>query len=249
MHADFENIETFELGIAAERLLPEPRRRTARLLLIRDVERSPVLPLEDVMARPVSTTRRAIDIVVASVGLVMLSPLFFLIALAVRLTSPGPVFYAQERTGLGMRRFKMYKFRTMVAGAESLVPELGGLNEMSGPLVKIRCDPRLTRIGPFLRRTSLDELPQLLNVLRGDMTLIGPRALSPHPSKYEPWQRRRFTVTPGLACTWQARRRADRDFEAWMRTDLRYIDEATAWTNICLAFRILIRVLSCNGAC
>lgn len=208
----------------------------------------PVLPLEPQLARLPPRWRRRLDVGVALAALLLLSPLLLLVALAIKLTSPGPVLFIQERTGLNMRRFRMFKFRTMVCDAEKQLAQIRGLNEMSGPLIKIRHDPRLTPVGHLLRTTSLDELPQLLNVLKGDMTFIGPRALSPRPEQYEPWQRRRFSVMPGLACVWQAERRDERDFTEWMRTDLHYIEQVTPRAELSLALKIVLRVLRCSGS-
>jgi lipopolysaccharide/colanic/teichoic acid biosynthesis glycosyltransferase len=176
------------------------------------------------LARPLPRWKRAVDVVLASVGLVCLAPLMGLIALLILVTSGRPIFYAHERTGRALSRFRMFKFRTMrVSGAEGW-EDVKHLNEMKGLLFKSDSDPRVLRFGKLLRKTSLDELPQLWNVLRGEMTLIGPRALSPRPEEYEPWQLRRFDVTPGLACTWQAERRDDTDTVAWMRSDLAYVE-------------------------
>lgn len=238
-----------------EMMMPESQPRPgaphgeARVIEVRpDRSRQTSLPLASQLAAPPSRVRRALDVTVASLALILLAPLGVIIAIAVKLTSPGPVFFIQDRTGLNLRRFRMYKFRTMVVDAGERLAHIRHLNEMSGPLIKIHNDPRLTPIGGLLRKTSLDELPQLFNVLRGDMTLIGPRALSPLPSQYAPWQLRRFAVTPGLACIWQAERRAERDFTEWMRTDLRYIDCKTPWFDLRLALKILCRVILCSGA-
>lgn len=208
----------------------------------------PVLPLEPLLVRPLPSWRRALDFTAALAGLILLSPLLILIALAIKTTSAGPVFFVQERTGLNQRRFKILKFRTMVPDAQKRLEQVRHLNEMTGPLIKIRNDPRLTRIGHLLRVTSLDELPQLVNVLRGEMTLIGPRALSPLPTQYEPWQRRRFAVTPGIACAWQAEQRGERDFMAWMRSDLRYVDHASPQHDLGIFFKVLLRVALCRGS-
>ena len=135
-----------------------------------------LLPLEPLLVQPLSGAKRAVDLVASFLAITLLSPLLLLIAVSIKLTSGGPVIFVQPRTGQGLQRFNMYKFRTMIRGAEQDVEQVRRLNEMSGPLTKIRRDPRCTKIGRILRRTSLDELPQLLNVLKGDMTLIGPRA-------------------------------------------------------------------------
>ena len=167
-----------------------------------------------------------------------------------RATSPGPALFAQERYGYRKRRFRMLKFRTMVADAERLQAGLEAQNEARGPVFKIARDPRLTRVGAFLRRTSLDELPQLWNVLRGDMSLVGPRPLPVRDvARFEePWLMRRFSVRPGLTCLWQVGGRSDVGFDAWVALDLEYIDR---WS-LALDARILLRtvpaVLSGRGA-
>jgi lipopolysaccharide/colanic/teichoic acid biosynthesis glycosyltransferase len=215
----------------------------------RIVSSRPIQPLEALFVRPLPRWKRAIDIVGSLVELVVASPIMVATATAIMLTSKGPVFFVQERTGQGYRRFKMYKFRTMADGAEKQRAQVGHLNEMTGPLIKIDGDPRLTKIGSFMRKTSIDELPQLFNVLKGDMTIIGPRALSPLPSKYESWQLRRFVVKPGIACTWQAERRAERDFREWMRCDLRYLDNASFWVDVRVFFKTVLNVVGRNGSC
>ncbi|HEX6071027.1 MAG TPA: exopolysaccharide biosynthesis polyprenyl glycosylphosphotransferase, partial [Longimicrobiaceae bacterium] len=170
--------------------------------------------------------KRALDVFGAAAGLVLLAPLLLLIALAVRLSGPGPVLFVQRRCGRNRRVFPMYKFRTMVSNAEALQAELEHLNEAGGPVFKIRLDPRVTPLGRFLRRTSLDELPQLLNVLFGDMSLVGPRPL-PLRDVHRfsaPASLRRFSVRPGMTCLWQVNGRSDLGFDDWLRMDLQYID-------------------------
>jgi exopolysaccharide biosynthesis polyprenyl glycosylphosphotransferase len=170
--------------------------------------------------------KRAIDICGAAIGLVVLAPLFLIIALAIKLTSGSPVFFSQERHGRHRRRFRMYKFRTMVDKAEQLQPLLERRNEAAGPIFKIKKDPRVTRLGTFLRRTSLDELPQLFNVLKGEMSLVGPRPLPVRDvSKFEDgWLLRRFCVIPGLTGLWQVSARNTINFEDWVKQDFEYID-------------------------
>ena len=181
-------------------------------------------------------------------GLLLFSPLILAIAIAIKLTSKGPIFFVQERTGQNLSRFKMYKFRTMVDGADKQLDKIRDLNEMSGPLIKMEKDPRLTPIGGLLRKTSLDELPQLINILKADMTIVGPRALSPLPSQYENWQLRRFYVKSGLTCTWQAERRGEMDFTKWMRCDLKYMDRSSFWMDIRVIVKTILRVISLRGA-
>ena len=181
--------------------------------------------------------KRAIDLAGASAALLLLAPLLPVIAAAIRFSSPGPVLFSQERYGLKKRRFRMQKFRTMVSDAESLQSILEDRNEAKGPVFKIRDDPRVTRVGRILRQTSLDELPQLLNVLRGDMSLVGPRPLPLRDvSRFdEAWLMRRFSVRPGMTGLWQVSGRSSLPFNRWMALDLQYIDE---WS-LALDLRIL----------
>ena len=194
--------------------------------------------------------KRVIDIVLSSVLLIVLAPLFFIITLVIKFSSPGPVFFVQERLGLNKHMFNMYKFRTMVSNAEALQEELEQLNEADGPVFKIKNDPRITREGRLLRKTSLDEFPQLLNVLKGDMSLVGPRPLPvrDYMGFDQRWFNRRFSVRPGMTCLWQIDGRSDIPFEQWIQLDLRYID---TWS-LMLDFQILLgtipAVLKCKGA-
>jgi len=185
--------------------------------------------------------KRALDCALSALSIIVLVPLFLLAALLIKLTSPGPVFFVQERVGLNKRKFRFYKFRTMVADAEEQIQELQHLNEVSGPVFKIRNDPRVTRIGKVLRKTSMDELPQLFNVLKGDMSLVGPRPLPvrDYAGFSEDWQRRRFSVRPGITCLWQINGRSSVPFEKWMQLDMEYIDH---WS-LGLDFRILAKTI------
>jgi exopolysaccharide biosynthesis polyprenyl glycosylphosphotransferase len=189
-----------------------------------------------------SVAKTAIDAVGAFLALVMISIPMLVVALLVKLTSPGPVFFRQARSGLNGRPFTMYKFRSMVTNAEQLKHELEVLNEMSGPVFKVRDDPRVTRIGRFLRRFSIDEWPQLFNVLRGEMSLVGPRPLPVDEVKRfdDTAHRRRLSVRPGITCLWQVSGRNDvKDFRDWVRLDLEYIDNWSLW----LDFKILLRTI------
>ncbi len=194
--------------------------------------------------------KRAFDFVMASAALLCLLPLLALIALAIKLTSNGPVFFVQQRMGWRKRPFRLFKFRTMVADAEARMKEIEHLNEKDGPIFKVKNDPRVTPLGRFLRKTSLDELPQLLNVVHGDMSLVGPRPLSMRDAlgMSEAWQKRRFSVKPGITGLWQVSGRSELSFEEWMQLDLEYIDR---WS-LSLDFRILLRtipaVLTGHGA-
>jgi exopolysaccharide biosynthesis polyprenyl glycosylphosphotransferase len=194
--------------------------------------------------------KRAIDIGGAVVGLVMLAPVLAAVALAVKVTSPGPVIFAQERFGWRKRRFRMFKFRTMVPDAEALQAALEGRNEAAGPVFKIHDDPRVTPIGRFLRRTSLDELPQLWNVLRGEMSLVGPRPLplrDVHRFTHASLMRR-FSVRPGLTCLWQISGRSNLGFDEWVRLDLQYIDTWSIRADLSILVRTVPAVLKAVGA-
>lgn len=180
--------------------------------------------LQPFFAMSMPRLKRLVDVALSSTGLVCLAPVFAVIALLIRCSSPGPVFFRQRRSGLGGVPFVIYKFRSMVNQAELQQSELQHLNEQDGPAFKIPCDPRVTRVGQILRRTCLDELPQLFNVLQGNMSLVGPRPLPCHESdSCQWWQRRRLDVTPGITCTWQARGKELVSFDQWMRMDLEYV--------------------------
>ena len=184
--------------------------------------------------------KRVLDIVASALALAALAPLWLGIMVAIRLTSPGPIFFVQRRSTLRFRQFNMVKFRTMVANAEQIREVLDAQNEVSGPVFKMKNDPRITPLGRWLRRYSLDELPQLWNVLAGDMSLVGPRPPIPaEVEKYEPWQRRRLSMRSGCTCLWQIGGRNALSFEDWMRLDLKYID---TWS-LALDFRILFKTL------
>ncbi len=189
-----------------------------------------------------------LDKSVAFFALVIASPLFLIIPLLVRRSSPGPVFFRQTRVGLRGRVFTMLKFRTMIQEAENLREELIGANELSGPVFKMQDDPRVTRMGKFLRRYSLDELPQLLNVLSGNMSLVGPRpALPEEVAQYQPWQRRRLSMRPGITGLWQVSGRDQRDFNAWVLLDLDYIDRWSLSLDLRIFCKTLPQVLMGKG--
>jgi lipopolysaccharide/colanic/teichoic acid biosynthesis glycosyltransferase len=194
--------------------------------------------------------KRAVDIAGSGLLLLVLSPLLLLLAALVKLTSRGPVFFRQTRIGLGGRHFKMYKFRTMVENAEQLKDRLGHLNEQGGPVFKIAKDPRVTFVGRFLRKYSADELPQMWNVLKGDMSLVGPRPpLHKEVVLYEAWQRRRLDVTPGLTCLWQVRGRSQVTFLDWMRLDMQYIKRRSVLCDFQLLLETVPAILTGRGAC
>jgi lipopolysaccharide/colanic/teichoic acid biosynthesis glycosyltransferase len=171
-------------------------------------------------------------------------------AILIKLTSTGPVLFVQKRLGFNKRRFDVYKFRTMAVDAEKRMKEVEHLNEVSGPVFKIKNDPRVTPVGGFLRKTSIDELPQLLNVLKGDMSLVGPRPLPvrDYEGFNKDWQRRRFSVRPGITCLWQINGRSSIPFEQWMELDLQYIDKWSLWLDLEILLRTIPAVLKGSGA-
>lgn len=194
-------------------------------------------------------TKNMFDRLFALAVLLVSAPILALISLAIKLDSRGPVLFKQVRSGLNGRLFPLYKFRTMGIDAEKKKKELEKLNEMSGPVFKIRNDPRVTRIGKFLRKTSLDEFPQFLNVLKGDMSVVGPRPPIPKEvENYEPWQHRRLSVKPGITCTWQVSGRNQIDFDDWIRLDLAYIDNWSLWNDTKIIARTVPAVLKGDGA-
>jgi len=182
--------------------------------------------------------KRGIDIIGAGSGLLLLSPVIVVVACAVKFTSKGPIFFSQKRVGKNGKIFDMYKFRSMVVNAEELKEKLAHQNEMSGPMFKMKDDPRVTKIGKFIRKTSIDELPQLWNVLKGDMSLVGPRPSLPKEVKqFEKWMYKRLTVKPGLTCYWQVSGRNNIDFEDWMKLDISYVEDRNIWIDIKLIFK------------
>lgn len=194
-------------------------------------------------------TKRILDLLLVLVTLPLWLPLITVIALIIRLTSPGaPVIFEQLRTGKGGRRFNMYKFRTMVPDAEELKSKYAYLNELQWPDFKITNDPRITPIGRFLRKTSLDELPQLFNILRGEMSLVGPRPTSFGPETYKLWHTHRLDVMPGLTGLWQIIGRAQLEFDDRLRLDIAYIERACIWMDINILLRTVLVVFESRGA-
>jgi len=193
--------------------------------------------------------KQLMDIVGSFILLVILSPLFLVVSVIIKSTSPGPVFFRQKRMGLRGEGFTLYKFRSMVSNAEMLRAELAAYNEMGGPAFKITDDPRITKFGKFVRKTSIDELPQLWNVFTGKMSLVGPR---PFPwkdtEKYKDWQRRRLSMKPGLTCLWQIKGRNTVGVDEWMRLDLEYIDNWSLWLDIKILLKTIPAVLTGLGA-
>jgi exopolysaccharide biosynthesis polyprenyl glycosylphosphotransferase len=192
--------------------------------------------------------KEIIDYLAAGTGIILLCPLFLLLIVLIKTTSRGPAFFIQQRCGLYGRIFPLIKFRTMVNDAEKLKEKLQKENEADGPVFKIAHDPRITPVGKFLRKTSLDELPQLFNVLMGHMSLVGPRPPLPEEvKKYEPWQRRRLSMKPGLTCTWQVNGRNTLNFERWMRLDLEYIDQWSLLLDSKILLKTVKEVVSFHG--
>src|SRR5215813_5163366 len=191
-----------------------------------------------------------LDLAMAFVLLVFLTPVLIGVAIAIRITSPGPILFRQRRCGLNGRPFTMLKFRSMVSDAEQRKQELAALNEMGGPVFKLTNDPRVTPIGRFLRRWSIDEWPQFINVLQGEMSLVGPRPLPVDEVERfdDPAHRRRLSVRPGLTCLWQVSGRNEvRDFKDWVRLDLEYIDHWSLWLDVKILWRTIPAVLTGTG--
>lgn len=205
-------------------------------------------PMHVLFVQPLPLWKRVVDVVGASTALVLAAPLMLVTAVAVKLTSPGPIFYAQQRTGLGRRSFWIYKFRTMVVDADARKATLRPLSEQDGPAFKLKNDPRVTKIGRILRRTCIDELPQLINVVRGEMSLVGPRPLPCDESaRGERWGHRRLDVTPGLTCIWQVGGGTNVTFAEWMRMDLRYASSRSLWSDLRLVALTVPSVIKRDG--
>lgn len=218
--------------------------------ILEELDGIPLLSFTTTPSNPTElAAKRALDLVLALALFVVTLPIQILAALAIRLGSAGPVLFRQVRCGLNGRQFTLLKFRTMEAGAEERLTEISHLNEMTGPVFKARRDPRLTPVGRILRRLSIDELPQLWNVIAGDMSLVGPRPPIPDEvSRYEPWQRRRLSMKPGLTCLWQVSGRSEVDFDRWMALDLKYIDTWSPLLDLKILLKTVPAVLSGRGA-
>jgi exopolysaccharide biosynthesis polyprenyl glycosylphosphotransferase len=255
-HTHFEQVQRVIRACETEGveawLLAEFFRTEISRTTLDDFYGRPVLVFRATPDKPVQLMlKRVVDVVGSVVLLVVLAIPMLVVALLIRLTSPGPVLFRQQRAGLNGRPFTMYKFRTMVTNAEQLKHELEQLNEMSGPVFKITNDPRVTPIGRFLRRYSIDELPQLINVLRGEMSLVGPRPLPvDEVARFDDVShRRRLSVKPGLTCLWQISGRSElRDFKEWVRLDLEYIDHWSLWLDFKILLRTIPVVLTAKGA-
>ena len=205
--------------------------------------------LQTLLGGPLPRWKRAVDLVVAGVGLLLLSPVMATAALAVKLSSPGPIIFRQLRVGRDGRPFVFYKFRTMAAESSSRQASLRPYNEQTGPVFKMRSDPRVTRVGRLLRKTSVDELPQLWNVLRGEMSLVGPRPPTlDEVQEYERWHHRRLNLTPGLTCIWQVSGRSLVGFTDWVRMDIEYAERRSFLLDLRILVRTIPAVLSGRGA-
>jgi exopolysaccharide biosynthesis polyprenyl glycosylphosphotransferase len=196
-----------------------------------------------------SFLKRLVDVALTSLGLVAVLPIWLVIAIAIKLDSPGPVVFVQDRVGQHGRRFRFYKFRSMYIDAAERFASVQAHNEAEGPVFKMRKDPRVSRVGSFLRRTSLDELPQLINVLKGDMSLVGPRPPLPNEvAQYRPADLIRLSVKPGLTCLWQINGRSNVGFDRWMEYDREYVSNMSFWLDLRILARTVGAVLSMRGA-
>jgi exopolysaccharide biosynthesis polyprenyl glycosylphosphotransferase len=222
-----------------------------RKMKIKEFENYSLIPLfSDTIYGFPAMAKRIMDIVLSFVILTISIPIFIFVPIANKLTSRGPVFFTQERVGLGKRKFRLYKFRTMSEDAEKKLVDLEDQNEVSGPVFKIKDDPRITSVGKYLRKFSIDELPQLFNVLKGDMSIVGPRPLPirDYNGFSVDWHRRRFSVRPGMTCLWQVEGRSNIPFEKWMELDMEYIDEWSLWLDLKILIRTIPSVLKGLGA-
>jgi exopolysaccharide biosynthesis polyprenyl glycosylphosphotransferase len=193
--------------------------------------------------------KRCFDLAVGSAILVLLAPVVPVVALMIRLDSPGPVFYRQKRVGRSGRPFDFFKFRSMYVDADRRQEELETLNEQEGPIFKIKSDPRITPVGKFLRRSSMDEIPQIFNVLRGEMSVVGPRPQLPaEVARYQPWHRQRLAVKPGITCLWQISGRSHIGFDEWMRLDVEYLRTRGLRTDLVIFLKTVPAVMARRGA-
>jgi lipopolysaccharide/colanic/teichoic acid biosynthesis glycosyltransferase len=246
MHSDNERLTAEQIAVGIEEAGEDiPLGRQTRFPAMRLVGSSMVTNL---LVRPLPWWKRIVDMVFGSLTLLAALPAMAVIALTIKMSDRGPVFFSQRRAGLGGKPFTIYKFRTMITDAESKKEQLRKKSEQDGPAFKIKHDPRITRIGRFLRETSLDELPQLFNVLRGDMSLVGPRPLPVEESnRCATWHRRRLDVTPGLTCIWQIKGRGSVSFAEWIRMDRRYIRARNFWVDLKLILMTVPAVLLRRG--
>jgi len=193
--------------------------------------------------------KKIIDVIGSLCGILLLSPVMIVVAICIKLDSKGPVFFGQNRVGQDGKPFKMYKFRSMCTNAECLLEELRGKNEMSGPMFKMKEDPRVTKVGRFIRNTSIDELPQLFNILNGEMSIVGPRpSLPKEVAQFTSFQKQRLIAKPGLTCYWQVSGRSDVDFEEWMEMDIEYLMNRSTFVDIGLIFKTVGVLFGDKGA-
>ena len=194
--------------------------------------------------------KRTADIIFSLIGIILLIPIFIVVIAAIKIESKGSAIFVQDRIGYKGKKFKMYKFRSMVVDAEELKKSLMDQNEMGGPMFKMKNDPRVTRVGKFIRKTSIDELPQLINVLKGEMSLVGPRPSLPEEvEKFEPWMLARLGVKPGLTCYWQVSGRDDIEFEEWMKLDIKYAKERSIFVDLKLIIKTFFVLFGDEHAC
>lgn len=223
-----------------------------RIAKVRQTEfgRFPLLEFETFSAKQWQLfLKRSIDILLSIILLILFSPIILITAIIIKATSEGPLLFTQTRSGLNGRRFALYKFRTMFVGSEMKKRELEKMNEMDGPVFKMKNDPRITKVGRFLRKFSIDEIPQLINVLKGNMSIVGPRPPLPvEVDLYQMWQRRRLSLKPGLTCIWQVSGRNKVKFEKWMEMDLEYIDQWSLWLDFKILFKTVFVVMFGYGA-
>ncbi len=238
-----------ELGVSARVCMDVFAARIATRA-VEDLDGIPLLALSTVPQDALAlAAKRVLDVALSAAALLVLSPLLLLVAVAIRLDSPGPVLFRQRRVGMNGREFMLLKFRSMYQDAEARLAALRAHNEVSGPVFKMRHDPRVTRVGQLIRRTSIDEFPQFWNVLRGEMSIVGPRP--PLPSEVQQYQRRhlrRLSVKPGITCTWQVSGRSSIAFDRWMELDLSYIDNWSLWRDFKILARTIPAMLSGRGA-
>jgi exopolysaccharide biosynthesis polyprenyl glycosylphosphotransferase len=232
------------------RLVPDLFQMSLSRVEVGDLGGVPLIAIQEIaFSRGELTLKRIIDLVGSVVGLLVSWPLFLIIALAIRLDSRGPILFRQERVGEHHRRFQIYKFRTMRVGAEKELDQLKARNEADGPIFKIRDDPRVTRVGRLLRQSSLDELPQLINVLRGEMSLVGPRPPIPaEVEQYKSWHKKRLAVPPGITGLWQVSGRSELTFDEMVLLDLYYIEHWSPWLDLAILLRTLPKVIARDGA-
>jgi len=238
-----------DLGIVL-RILPDAAENAVlRKLHVEEFENEFVLTLFREQLLLQLLIKRGVDVFAAGAALLLLSPLLTVVAVLIKLTSPGPALFAQDRVGMNQRRFRLYKFRSMVVDADERKKDLAHLNEKDGPAFKILNDPRITKLGRFLRKTSIDELPQLFNVLRGEMSLVGPRPPLPDEvSRYDWLFRRRLSVKPGITCVWQVSGRSSTTFDEWMKMDKHYVENWCLWLDFKILLKTIPAVLFCKGA-